>query len=168
MSNKANSEPVTVPEVAAVYDAYPEEIREKLMVLHKLILETADSIKAVGEIEECLKWGEPSFLTSETKAGSTIRIDWKGPQKEEYAMYFKCTANLVPAFKERYPDLFRYGGDRSILFYMDEQIPVKELKTCIALALTYHLNKKLETRERWEMVERFLMEDKRESGSRRK
>jgi hypothetical protein len=31
-------------------------------------------------------------------------------------------------------------------------IPEKALKQCVALALTYHWNKKLETAVRWEMV----------------
>jgi hypothetical protein len=70
-------------------------------------------------------------------------------------MYFKCTANLVVAFKERYPKVFRFGGNRSIVFNIDDEIPVRELKSCIVLALTYHLNKKLKTALRWEMVEKL-------------
>jgi hypothetical protein len=144
------------PDVAAVFKSYPKKIREKLMFLRKLILDTAAETKGVGEIEETLKWGEPSYLTPESKSGSTIRIDWKEKQKEQYAIYFKCTANLVIAFKEKYPIEFKFGGTRSILFDIDEKIPVKELKKCISLALTYHFNKKLEAKERWEMVENIL------------
>jgi len=90
------------PEVAAVFKSYPRNMREKLMFLRQLILDTAAVTKGVGEIEETLKWGEPSYLTPKTKSGSTIRIDWKKSQEEEYAMYFKCTADIVTAFKERY------------------------------------------------------------------
>ena len=143
-------------EVAAVFDSYPETIRPKLMLLRKLILETAAATDAVGEIEETLKWGEPSYLTSKTKSGSTVRIDWKKNQEDQYSIYFKCTANVVPAFKEKYPEEFKYGGDRSIDFHIDDEIPVKELKSCIMLALTYHRNKKLDTNARWEMVEKIL------------
>ena len=124
------------------------------MFLRQLILETASVTEGVGELEETLKWGEPSYLTPKTKSGSTIRIDWKKTQEEQYAMYFKCTANLVIAFKERYPTEFKYGGNRSIIFKIDDEIPEKELKSCISLALTYHLNKKLETADRWDMVEK--------------
>jgi len=123
------------------------------MYLRQLILDTALSTEGVGEIEETLKWGEPSYLTPHTKSGSTVRIAWKKSQEEHYAIYFKCTAHLVPAFKERYPVEFKYEGNRSIVFNIDDEIPVKELKSCIALALTYHLNKKLETKDRWKMVE---------------
>ncbi|MBU2454123.1 MAG: DUF1801 domain-containing protein, partial [Proteobacteria bacterium] len=57
-------------DVAAVFNSYPKKIRAKLMFLRKLILETADVIEGVGEIEETLKWGEPSYLTPKTKSGS--------------------------------------------------------------------------------------------------
>jgi hypothetical protein len=152
--NYSVSKKIKNPEVAAVFKSYPQNIRTKLMFLRQLILETAASTEGIGEIEETLKWGEPSYLTPKTKSGSTIRIDWKKSQEEQYAMYFKCTANLVVAFKERYPKEFRFGGIRSIVFNIDDEVPVRELKSCIALALTYHLNKKLETAARWEMVEK--------------
>ena len=141
------------PEVAAVFNSYPQEIKGKLMYLRQLIFDTAASIECVGEIEETLKWGEPSYLTSQTKIGSTIRIAWKTSQNRQYAMYFKCTANLVPAFKEKYPGKFKFGGNRSIDFTIDDEVPEKELKKCIALALTYHRNKKLKPAARWKMIE---------------
>lgn len=134
------------------------------MFLRQLILDTAAATEGVGVIEETLKWGEPSYLTPKTKSGSTIRVDWKKTQEEHYAMYFKCTANLVDAFRERYPREFKYGGNRSILFYMDDEIPVEELKNCISLALTYHLNKKLETAARWTMVEKLRQKQNRRTA----
>jgi hypothetical protein len=121
-----------------------------------MIFETAASLEGVGDIEETLKWGEPSYLTPTTKSGSTIRIDWKSSQEDHYAMYFKCTANLVSAFRERYPTVFKFRGTRSILFHIDDEIPVNELHRCIALALTYHRNKKLATAARWDMVEQLI------------
>jgi hypothetical protein len=142
------------PEVEAVFDSYPEEMRSKLMFLRQLIYDTAASFEEVGEIEETLKWGEPSYLTPKSKSGSTVRIAWKESKKEQYSIFFKCTANLVPAFKERFPQKFRFGGNRSIDFNLHDDVPVEELKQCIALALTYHRNKKLETPDRWRMVEK--------------
>ncbi len=133
---------ITNPDVAAVFQSYPENMRRKLLFLRQLILETAAATEGVGELEETLKWGEPSYLTPQTKSGSTVRIDWKEKNEDQYAMYFKCTTNLVPAFKEKYPTEFKYGGTRSIIFNEDDQIAVEELRDCIALALTYHLRKK--------------------------
>ena len=141
-------------EVAAAFDSYPKKIKTKLMFLRQLIFDTAASLEEIGELEETLKWGEPSYLTPKSKSGSTIRIAWKEAQAEQYSIFFKCTANLVPAFKEKYPQKFKFGGNRSIDFSLDDDVPVKELKQCIALALTYHRNKKLETPARWKMVEK--------------
>ncbi len=154
IKNNSGQNEIKNPEVAAVFRAYPENIRMKLMYLRELILDTA-VLAGVGEIEETLKWGEPSYLTPETKSGSTIRIDWKESKKDQYGMYFTCTANLVDAFRERYPTELKYETNRSIIFSIDDEVPVKELKNCIALALTYHRNKKLEPIARWEMVEKI-------------
>ena len=155
MTTKSNvAKIIDNPRVAAVFESYPPKIQKKLMFLRQLILETASTIEGVGEIEETLKWGEPSYLTSKTKSGSTIRIDWKESRKYQYEMFFKCTANLVVTFREKYPTELKYGGNRSIVFDIDDEIPVAELKNCISLALTYHWNKKLETEARWEMVEK--------------
>jgi len=142
-------------EVRAVFNSYPQNIKSKLMFLRQLIYDTATLIDGIGEIEETLKWGEPSYLTPKSKIGSTIRIAWKESQREQYSIFFKCTANLVPAFKEQFPQKFKFGGNRSIDFNLNDDVPVKELKQCIALALTYHRNKKLETPDRWKTVEKI-------------
>lgn len=112
------------------------------MVLRQLILETAAATEGVGELEETLKWGEPSYLTPETKSGSTVRIAWKKKSPEQYGIYFKCTTNLVETFRDKYPTEFKFVGNRSIIFNEDDEVPVEELSDCVASALTYHLNKK--------------------------
>ncbi|MGF1471650.1 MAG: DUF1801 domain-containing protein [Rubrobacteraceae bacterium] len=144
------------PTVAVVFDSYPQDARAKLLFLRQLIFETAAPIEEVGEIEEALKWGEPSYLTPVSKSGSTIRLAWKEAQEEQCAMYFKCTADLVPAFKERFAGTFKFGGNRSIVFDLNDEVPVGELKQCIALALTYHRNKNLPATDRWRMVESWV------------
>ena len=151
-----NSNIAINPDVASVFESYPQIIQSKLLFLRQLILDTAASIESVGEIEETLKWGEPSYLTPKTKSGSTIRIAWKEAHNDQYSMFFKCTANLVPAFKDKYPKKFNFGGNRSIDFNINDEVPIKELKSCIALALTYHRNKKLETPARWKMIAEII------------
>ena len=128
------------PEAEAVINGYKTQVKKKLLHLRRLILETAAEIASVQQVEETLKWGEPSYLT---KKGSTIRIDWKAKAPDQYAMYFKCTSKLVPAFKSIYPDKFSFEGNRAIVFHMNDKIPEPELKKCIAVALTYHQVKHL-------------------------
>jgi len=127
--------------VATVFDRYPERIREKLLFLRQLIIETAATTEGVGELEETLKWGEPSYLTPQTKSGSTVRINWKESLGDQYAVYFKCTTPLVPTFKKMYPTEFKYEKNRAILFDVNDKIPIEKLKNCIKMALTYHLIK---------------------------
>jgi len=129
----------TNPKVELKFKNYPENIKPKLNYLRKLIIETATEIDTINEMEETLKWGEPSYLV---KKGSTIRIDWKPKVPNQYAMYFQCTSKLVPTFKKLFPNSFNYQGTRAIEFELNDKIPISELKECIALALKYHLVKK--------------------------
>lgn len=126
------------PDVAAKFFAYPELARARLLALRGLILAVADELDYIAEMEECLKWGEPSYLV---KKGSTIRIDWKARTPDQYAMYFKCTSKLVPTFKEIFGDTFRYEGNRAITFRLHETPNEEALKSCVVMALSYHLIK---------------------------
>jgi len=123
------------PRVSDKFKSYPDKIRPKINMLRSLILEAATELEQVSEIEETLKWGEPSYLT---KKGSTVRIDWKSKTPDQYAIYFKCTSKLVSTFKEVYGDTFRYEKNRAILFGLGDDVPQKELKKCISAALQYH------------------------------
>ncbi len=131
----------TNPKVKTVFDNYPAPIRKKIRHLRKLIIAAAGEIPELKDLEETLKWGEPSYLA---KKGSTIRIDWKKKKPEQYAIYFKCTSKLVTTFKEVYNNDFTYEGNRAIVFQMEDKIPEEKLKHCIKAALTYHKVKNLE------------------------
>ena len=130
------------PAVDGIFDAYPKPVKAKLLALRRLILDTAKATQGVGALEEALKWGQPSYLTTETKSGSTIRIDRVKSAVNQYAVYFHCQTDLVETFRELYPTQLRYGGNRSILLNAAEEIPGPELRHCVALALTYHLRKR--------------------------
>lgn len=126
--------------VEVVFEQFPKHIQSKLLILRKLIMDTAKEIENLDHMDETLKWGEPSYIT---KKGSTIRIGWKQSSPDQYAMYFNCNTKLVDTFKEVYKDLFHYEGNRAIVFAVNDEIPINELKQCIALALTYHTRKHL-------------------------
>jgi Domain of unknown function (DU1801) len=130
------------PAVDAVFSAYPKPIKAKLLALRRLIFDTAKTTRGVGALQETLKWGQPSYLTAETKSGSTIRIDQVKSAAREYAVYFHCQTDLVATFRELYPTELSYGGNRSILLNAEDDIPEPALRHCVALALTYHLNKR--------------------------
>ena len=128
------------PAVAAAFQAHPEPIREKLLALRQLIFATAAATDGVGPLLETLKWGQPAYLTPETRAGSTIRIDRVGATGQ-IALYCHCQTDLVTTFKQLYPG-FRYQGNRALLLDQDPMAAEAPLRHCIALALTYHRRKR--------------------------
>jgi Domain of unknown function (DU1801) len=139
---------LTDPAVDAVFSAYPKPVKAKLLALRRLIFDTAGNTEGVGVLEETLKWGQPSYLTPETKSGSTIRIDRLKSSANQYAVYFHCQTDLVETFRNLYPTELSYGGNRSIILNAEDAIPEPELRHCVALALTYHLNKRKPARSK--------------------
>ena len=130
------------PAVDAAFNAYPKALRARLLALRRLIFETAAATEGVGALEETLKWGQPSYLTTQTGSGSTIRLGDVKADANQYAMYVHCQTDLVETFRELYPKEMTYGGNRSVIFDANDDIPEPALRHCVALALTYHLNKR--------------------------
>jgi len=110
----------------------------QLRHLRKLVRSVAEDIPEISRLEEELKWGEPSFLT---RKGSTLRMDWKAKSPNRYALYFKCTSRLVTTIRALYGDLFTYEKNRAIRFRLDEELPEDQVKSCIRMALRYHIVK---------------------------
>jgi hypothetical protein len=103
---------------------------------------TAKTTEGVGALQETLKWGQPSSISrrkqkAAARSGSKVKS-----APGQYAVYFHCPTNLVETFRELYPKEFSYGGNRSILLQAKSEAPEAALRHCVALALTYHLNKR--------------------------
>ena len=124
------------------FSFYPKPVRSKLLALREMILDVAKKTAGVGKLEEALRWGQPSYLTTETGSGSTIRIDGIKNEPRKFAMYFICTSGLIEDFKELYKGEMKFEGNRSIVFRVEDRLPEAALRHCISLALTYHLRKK--------------------------
>ena len=131
----------TNPEVNKRFASYPDTVRDKMQFLRELVIETAEETEGIDELEETLKWGEPSYLT---RKGSTLRMDWKERNPDQYALYFQCTSRLVDTFRMVFDRKFRFEGTRAIVFQLNEKIPVLALKKCIKATLLYHDVKHLE------------------------
>ena len=110
------------------------------MALRALIFNNAVTAN-VGSITETLKWGEPAYLTLESKSGSTIRIGWKASAPAQYAMFFNCRTTLVDTFRTLFPEL-AFDGNRAIVLDATRDVPAESLAVCITAALTYHRSKK--------------------------
>lgn len=128
--------------VCKAFDAAPTAVRPGMLALRALIFETADAVDGVGPLTETLKWGEPAYLTEESKSGSTIRIGWKKTTPTRYALYFNCNTSLVEAFRAQFGDDLTFEGNRAIVFDKNDPFPTAMVASCIASALTYHRDKK--------------------------
>lgn len=125
--------------VAAKFETYPTAQRRQLLALRDMVFNVAAATPGVGRIKETLKWGQPSYLTPETKSGTTVRID--AHPAGGAAIYVNCQTNLVETFKAHYPAL-SYEGVRAVVLPPDAPLPKDALRHILALTLTYHARKK--------------------------
>ena len=125
------------PAVAATYESFPPPLREGLLTVRKLIFETAAETPGVGTLEETVKWGQPAYLTPETKSGSTIRLGL--PKQGGFALYAHCQTTIIPDFRNLFPDEFHYEGNRAVHFKEGALLPLDPLRLLVRSALTYHL-----------------------------
>ncbi|MCF2907141.1 DUF1801 domain-containing protein [Pseudoalteromonas sp. DL2-H2.2] len=121
------------------FDAYPEHVKSRLLALRELIFTVAAEL-ALGEVEESLKWGEPSYSV---KTGTPLRIDWKTKFPERYCLFFHCQTKLADTFRELYGDAIELQGNRAIMLPLSKPLPDAMIRHCITLALTYQQRKHL-------------------------
>lgn len=129
----------TVGDVQRVFDDSPAEVRQQLLRLRELILAAAKE-EGVASLDECLKWGQPSYVT---KGGSTVRLGWQQDRPDEVSLFFHCQSRLVDTFREIYPDALSFSGNRAIVLDVREALPEAEIKHCVGIALSYHRRKHL-------------------------
>ncbi len=129
------------PAVKKAFENYPRKITDKLLVLRELIFRIATESDEIGQIEETLKWDNPSYLTHRPKSGTTIRLSAAKACDDKYAMSVHCQTSLVSDFRQIYPEL-EYDGNRSLLFDVDAKLPLATIEHFISSALTYHHRKK--------------------------
>lgn len=124
------------PNVARAFEAFPADVRPGLLELRALIFDVAARTDGVGRLQETLKWGQPAYLTPETKSGSTIRLG--RPKSGGFAIYTHCQTSLISDFQALFPDDFIYQGNRAIHFTSSDDLPSDKLDLFITRALTYH------------------------------
>ena len=126
--------------VSQVFNNCPPQIKVSLLTIRQWIYEVADNSDEIGQVEECLKWGEPSYVTDSPKSGTTIRLSKLKSSEHEYGLFVHCQTTLIEEFRVAYPDL-RYDKNRGILFDSREPIQTDVIKQFIYLAMTYHTRK---------------------------
>lgn len=127
------------PEVEAAFLAFEPGARAGLFALRRLIFETAAQTAGVGRVAEALRWGQPAYLTPETRAGGTIRLG--APKQGGFALYVHCRTTLLSDFRALFPTGFDYEGDRAIRFRAGCAIDEAAVGVLIARALTWRLRR---------------------------
>ena len=130
--------PFSSPEVQAAFDAYPQPIRKRLLVLRDLILD-AGAEQGVGALEESLKWGEPAWRPRRARIGTTVRAAPYGARGSDIAMFVHCQTSLADQYRDAYPDQLELDGDRAVVFRSGAPLPRAIVRHCAAMAFTYHL-----------------------------
>ncbi len=118
------------------FNAQSDAASQTLHLLRDLVFEVAASNPDIGVVEETLKWGQPSYLTPQTKSGSTLRLATDKQGKP--AIYINCQTTLADQVRNLYPDQFEIQKNRQV----QPLLPVHEMDAAIrhviALVLTYH------------------------------
>lgn len=129
-----------MPRPANLLAHFAAEAQPALRRLQRLILETAAAHPEIGQLEQSLKWGQPSYRS---RRGSPIRLGWAASRPTEAALYFHCQLRLVETFREMYGERLCFEGNRAIRLPIADKLPKSDLAHCIYLALTYHDRKHL-------------------------
>ncbi|MGR3616252.1 MAG: DUF1801 domain-containing protein [Paracoccaceae bacterium] len=125
------------PDVAAAFDAFPAPERAGLIALRALILKVAAEDPRIGAIEETLKWGQPSYHTSQTGSGTPIRLGL--PKSSGYALFTHCQTRVIPEFRALFEAEFEFDGNRAVLFDATQRNLPVSVSGLIRSALTYKL-----------------------------
>lgn len=126
------------PSIEEIITVYSDAARVKFHEIRSLIFAVAKQ-NGIGEIEETLKWGQPSYLCT---SGSTIRVDWQQQRPHSISVFFNCNTTLVETFKEIFKGSLNFEGNRIVLISLDSPTP-KEFEVCLLMALNYHKLKRL-------------------------
>ncbi|MBM9590534.1 DUF1801 domain-containing protein [Leptospira sp. 201903075] len=130
--------PIPLESLTSYYFDLTPVMLDKVMEIRNWIYEIAESNDLIGEIEECMKWGQPSFLTPKTKSGSTIRIG--KVDDSEFALYFNCKTTIAKEIAMEFPE-WNCDGKRALYLKANQKLSKTKLITCLNKALLYHKRK---------------------------
>lgn len=140
MGNEASqpqSYPIENPAVAQVFADFPPAERAGLLALRQLIFDVAKRDAEIGPLEETLKWGQPAYLTTQTKSGTTLRLGL--PKTGGFAILCHCQTTVISDFRALFGDDFTYDVNRAVVFSTNDAVQKDKAALLISAALRYHL-----------------------------
>ena len=126
-------------EVAAYIVGCPAEAQSKLLALRELIIARAAADTRVGMLQEALRWGEPAYLTTQSKSGTTIRLGYKAATPEVCYVFVNCKTNLLERYRGKHSRVLAFEGNRAVVIPLASELSQESLADFIDMALTYKL-----------------------------
>ena len=118
---------------------YPPALQAQFAEVRTMIFDVAAQTAGVGPLTECLKWGEPAYLTEASRSGSTIRLGTVKSAPDRVAVLFNCQTTLIETFRDQFEGVFTFDKNRAVI--LDHDTPRDALAICLQAALTYHRRK---------------------------
>lgn len=132
--------PAPPQDVAVSLAACPAAAQAHLTAMRGLIYATAAERAEIGALTETLKWGQPAYLTEQSKSGTTLRLGWAA-DGSSVSLLVHCQTSLISEWRARYDDMLTFVGHRELCIPTDTDLPRAPLTHCVAMALTYHARK---------------------------
>ena len=102
-------------QVSTFFDLLDAESRRSLMEIRSLIFAEAASLPDPADVEESLKWGEPSYRLAGRNRGKAVRINRHKSGMGKIALFFHCRTGLVEQFREQLGDSVAFEGNRAVV-----------------------------------------------------
>jgi Domain of unknown function (DU1801) len=133
--------------ILAAYSSLPEEIMKAALTIRDRIFALAQQHAEIGQVEETLKWGMPSYLTKSPKSGTPIRLGCNA-DANTLGIYVHCQTQVVDNFRETTPaDLLvesKITTEKSRAIHLPAKTPLPNsvIDKFLYEALTYHTRRK--------------------------
>lgn len=124
-------------DISAQVTQWPAPAQAQFTALRKIVHNVARRAE-IGALTETLKWGQPSWLPTRPRIGSTLRCDWHETAPQRLSLYVHCQTTLAETMRTLYPDAFAYEGNRVLHIALDAPLPEAAIDHCALLTLTYH------------------------------
>lgn len=117
------------------FESFPADVCASLLEMRALIVDVQQSLPQQAQLQEVVRWGQLSYLTSERSVGSMIRLGMSSCGRP--TLFCHCVTRLIGSFREQYSQTFDFQGNRALIVKGAVSDCREALSDCIAQALTY-------------------------------
>ncbi len=97
----------------------------------------------LGELDETLKWHQPSWRPKRARTGSTLRMGWMPNNPDRLTLFVDCKTDLAARMRDLYPDLPANDGRRALGIDLNAPLPEQALSHLASMTFTYHQKRRV-------------------------